>query len=121
MLACAAPNGSEVIRIHSQGYPTLEVELSSLLPRERERNTSAALVRGVAAKAAELGYPLSGFDAYVTSNVLSGSGLSSSAAYEVLVGNIPNHFCCGGALDPIQIATRLASTRRTCILASPAA
>ena len=104
MLACAAPNGKEVIRIHSQGYPTLEVELSSLLPRERERNTSAALVRGVAAKAAELGYPLSGFDAYVTSNVLSGSGLSSSAAYEVLVGNILNHFCCGGALDPIQIA-----------------
>lgn len=104
MLACAAPNGKEVIRIHSQGYPTLEVELSSLLPRERERNTSAALVRGVAAKAAELGYPMSGFDAYVTSNVLSGSGLSSSAAYEVLVGNILNHFCCGGALDPIQIA-----------------
>ena len=104
MLACAAPNGKEVIRIHSQGYPTLEVELSSLLPRERERNTSAALVRGVAAKAAELGYPMSGFDAYVTSNVLSGSGLSSSAAYEVLVGNILNHFFCEGALTPIQIA-----------------
>ena len=58
----------------------------------------------VAARLAELGCRPAGFDAYVTSNVLSGSGLSSSAAYEVLVGNILNHFCCGGALDPIQIA-----------------
>ena len=104
MLACAALNGTGVIRIQSEGYPALTIHLDSLLPREEEKNTSAALVRGVAAKVAELGYSLSGFDAYVTSNVLSGSGLSSSAAYEVLVGNILNHFCCGGQLDPIQIA-----------------
>ena len=104
MLACAALNDKDVIRIVSEGYPTLEIGLDSLLPREEERNTSAALVRGVAAKMSELGYPVRGFDAYVTSNVLSGSGLSSSAAYEVLVGNILNHFCCGGALDPVQLA-----------------
>ena len=104
MLACAAPNGLDVIRVHSEGYPALEVALDSLFPREDEKNTSAALVRGVAAKIAELGHTLCGFDAYVTSNVLSGSGLSSSAAYEVLIGNILNHLCCGGALDPVEIA-----------------
>lgn len=104
MLACAAPNGRNVIRVVSEGYPVLKVELDKLIPRKEERNTSAALVRGVAAKIQELGYPLAGFDAYVTSSVLSGSGLSSSAAYEILIGNIINHFCCGGALDPIALA-----------------
>ena len=104
MLACAAPNGLDVIRVHSEGYPALEVALDSLSPREDEKNTSAALVRGVAAKIAELGHTLCGFDAYVTSNVLSGSGLSSSAAYEVLIGNILNRFFCGGALTAVDIA-----------------
>ena len=82
----------------------MKVELDKLIPRKEERNTSSALVRGVAAKIQELSYPLAGFDAYVTSSVLSGSGLSSSAAYEILIGNIINHFCCGGALDPIALA-----------------
>lgn len=103
MLACAAPNGTDMIRICSEGYPVVNISLSQLFPREEERNTSAALVRGVAAKMVELGYTLFGFDAYVTSDVLSGSGLSSSAAYEVLVANILNHYC-GGALDDIEIA-----------------
>ena len=104
MLACAAPNGKPVIRIQSEGYPALEIGLDDLSVREEEKNTSAALVRGVAARIRELGYALSGFDACVTSTVLSGSGLSSSAAYETLVGNILNHFCCGDALDAITIA-----------------
>ena len=104
MLACAAPNGLEVIRVRSEGYPVLEVSLNQLQPRKEEENTSAALVRGVAAKIAELGYTLSGFDACATSTVLSGSGLSSSAAYETLVGSIFNHFCCGGKLDAVTIA-----------------
>ncbi|MCI9156972.1 MAG: galactokinase [Lawsonibacter sp.] len=104
MLSCAAPNGLNLIRIQSEGYPTLEISLDELSIREEEKNTSAALVRGVAAKVKELGYTLSGFDACVTSTVLSGSGLSSSAAYETLIGNILNHFCCGDALDAITIA-----------------
>ena len=104
MLACAAPNGEPVIRIHSQGYPDLEVGLDQLAPRPEERNTSAALVRGVAARVAQLGCRPGGFDAWVTSTVLSGSGLSSSAAYEVLVGNILNHFFCGGQITPIGLA-----------------
>ena len=104
MLSCAAPNGLGMIRVISEGYPPLKVDLDQLLPRAEERNTSAALVRGVVAKVQELGYKVGGFDAWVTSSVLSGSGLSSSAAYEVLVGNILNHFFCDGALTPIQIA-----------------
>lgn len=104
MLACAAPNGTDRIRVRSEGYPALEIDLNDLSVREEEKNTSAALVRGVAAKVKALGYPISGFDACITSTVLSGSGVSSSAAYEVLVGNILNHFWCGGKLDPIAIA-----------------
>ena len=104
LLACAAPNGTDVVRILSEGYPALDISLDDLAPHPEEVNTSAALVRGVAGKLAQLGYSLTGFDAYLTSTVLSGSGLSSSAAYEVLVANIFNHFCCGGQLDPILIA-----------------
>lgn len=104
VLACAAPNGVGVIRIHSAGYPDLKVELSDLAPQRGERNSSGALVRGMAAGIRQLGYPVSGFDAWLTSDVLAGSGLSSSAAYEVLMGNILNQFCCQGRLDPIQIA-----------------
>ncbi len=104
MLACAAPNGTRLARIRSEGYPELEVDLDDLTPKKEEENTSAALVRGVAAKIREMGYALSGFDACANSTVLSGSGLSSSAAYETLVGNIFNHFCCGDKLDPVTIA-----------------
>ncbi len=104
MLACAAPNGLNVARIVSEGYPILEIGLDNLSPNREEENTSAALVRGVAAKIKELGYPLSGFDAYAASTVLSGSGLSSSAAYETLVGCVFNRFCCDGKLDPVAIA-----------------
>ena len=104
MLACAAPNGQNIVRVASEGYPALEVDLSDLDPKPEEKNTSAALVRGVAARIAQLGYKLSGFDVCATSTVLSGSGLSSSAAYETLIGNIFNHFCCDRRLDPVTIA-----------------
>ncbi len=104
MLACAAPNGRNVIRVQSEGYPALEVDLNSLSPKPEEQNTSAALVRGVAAGVAQRGYNIGGFDACAVSNVLSGSGLSSSAAYEILIGNILNHFFCGGKLNPVELA-----------------
>lgn len=104
MLACAAPNGTRRIRIQSEGYPFLEVDLDDLALKPEEANSSAALVRGVAAKLVQKGFSVEGFDAIVTSNVLSGSGVSSSAAYEILVGNILNHFFCGGSLDSIELA-----------------
>ena len=104
MLACAAPNGLNVIRVQSEGYPALEVDLSDLSPRPQEANTSAALVRGVAEGIAKRGYAVGGFDACAVSTVLSGSGLSSSAAYEILIGNIINHFFCQEKLDAVELA-----------------
>lgn len=103
-LCCAAPNGSDVICIHSEGYAPVEVALSCLAPQPAEAGTSAALVRGVAAALTARGFPITGFDGYVVSNVLSGSGLSSSAAYEVMLGVTMNGLFCGGALDGVQIA-----------------
>ena len=103
-LACAAPNGSQVIRFQSEGWPLVEVDISSLEPREEERETTAALVRGVAARVAGLGYAPQGFDAYAVSDVLPGSGLSSSAACEVLLGVILNHLFCRDELDAVAIA-----------------
>lgn len=69
-----------------------------------EKNTTAALVRGVAARFAQLGCKIEGFDAYVTSTVLPGSGLSSSAAFEVLLGTIVNTLFNASAATPVQIA-----------------
>ncbi|MBO5130293.1 MAG: hypothetical protein J6B95_08125 [Oscillospiraceae bacterium] len=83
-------NHSGLIRVQSEGYPALEVELKDLSVHEEEKNTTAALIRGVAAAFAQRGAQLEGFDARVRSSVLPGSGLSSSAAFEVLIGTICN-------------------------------
>lgn len=103
-LACAAPNGTNTIRFQSQGWPMVEVSLDTLEPREEERESTAALVRGMAAQAVEKGYPVAGFDVYAASEVLPGSGLSSSAACEVLLGVVENHLFCRDELDPVTIA-----------------
>ena len=104
MLACAAPNASDRIRVISEGYPAVEVSLSALRPDEAEYGSTAALVRGVAAGIAAEGFAPQGFDACVHSNVIAGSGLSSSAAFEILIGTILNDLCCGGALDAVTLA-----------------
>ena len=83
-------NGTNTIRIQSKGYPMSVVELDVLQPVESEINTTPALIRGVVARFVQLGCTVQGFDAYVESTVLAGSGLSSSAAFEVLVGTILN-------------------------------
>ncbi|MDO5785121.1 MAG: galactokinase family protein [Eubacteriales bacterium] len=104
VVACAAPNGSNIIRIISEGYPQEEIDLSDLTPQPAEVNHTAALIRGVAAAVYKRGYTVGGFDCYMTSNVLGGSGLSSSAAYEVAVGTMMNRFFCEQKLTPIDIA-----------------
>ena len=104
LLSCAAPNALQIVRLRSEGYAPLEIDLSDLHPREAEQNTTAALVRGVAAGIQAAGYPLCGFDVCVTSDIPAGSGLSSSAAFEVLIGNLFNRLCCVNRLDPLQIA-----------------
>ena len=103
-LACAAPNGTNTIRFQSEGWPLVEVELDTLEPLEGERESTAALVRGMAAQAIRRGYPVSGFDAYAMSDVLPGSGLSSSAACEVLLGVIENHLFCREELTAVELA-----------------
>ncbi|MFT3942491.1 MAG: galactokinase family protein [Ancrocorticia sp.] len=104
MVACAGPNGSRWIRIASQGYPEVAVNLDDLERKPREEGTSAALVRGVAAALADRGHSLDGFSATVSSTVPGGAGLSSSAAYEILIGVILNHFSCSGAVSPVELA-----------------
>ena len=88
--AAVAVNGTREVRILSKGYPLCVVSLDTLVPQQAEINTTPALVRGVCARFAQLGCPVEGFDAYCESTVLPGSGLSSSAAFEVLIGTIVN-------------------------------
>ena len=97
-------NGTNVIRILSKGYPLCEVDLSQLTPVESEINTTMALIRGVAARFTQLGCKVEGFDAYCESTVLPGSGLSSSAAYEVLIGTIINHMFFDGKVSQPEVA-----------------
>ena len=97
-------NGTNVIRIQSEGYAPVEIGLADLGVREDERNTTAALVRGVAAAFAARGCVLHGFDAAVRSTVLPGSGLSSSAAFEVLIGTILNELFFDRKLTAVEIA-----------------
>lgn len=97
-------NGSDKILVQSEGYPAFYVDLTDLSVHEEEKNTTAALVRGVAAAFAQRGAKLQGFDMAVTSTVLPGSGLSSSAAFEVLVGTIINELFFEKKLSAIEIA-----------------
>ena len=97
-------NGTNVIRVDSEGYRPVEIDLGDLNAKESERNTTAALIRGVAAAFAQRGYKLAGFDAKVKSTVLPGSGLSSSAAFEVLIGRILNGLFADNAVSAIEIA-----------------
>ena len=104
VIAAVAPNGERTIRIQSEGFPMDVVDLDDLSVREEERNTSTAIIRGIAAWFAQHGCQMEGFNAYTTSNVLKGSGLSSSAAFEVLVGNIINSLFNGDRCDAVRLA-----------------
>ena len=103
-VAAVALNGTDVIRIQSKGYPMCQVSLKELEPVKMEINTTPALIRGVAARFTQLGCKVEGFDAYCESTVLPGSGLSSSAAFEVLVGTIINHLFFEAKVSQPEIA-----------------
>lgn len=103
-LACTASNGTSAIRIYSEGFGITEIDVSSLDPVKEEENTTASLIRGIAAKLTSMGYPVTGFDAYVISDVPGGSGLSSSACFEILIGVVMNHLFCKDEISMVQIA-----------------
>lgn len=103
-IAVASKNDEGIIRIKSAGYSMDTVDCADLSIKENEMGKSCSLIRGIAARFSELGYKVGGFDAATASKVLSGSGLSSSAAFEVLVCTMLNHLYNDGKISPVEIA-----------------
>ena len=104
VIAFVVPTDDGIITVKSEGFPQDTVDISDLSVREADKNTSAALIRGVADGLKREGFNIGGFKAYTTSNVLKGSGISSSAAFEVLIGTILSHLYNGGSVSSVKIA-----------------
>lgn len=104
IIAVVSFNNMGVIRLQSEGHSPNNVNLSDLSVQESEKGDSSALIRGIASKFCEMGVEVRGFDAYTTSDVLSGSGLSSSAAFEVLIGKIIDRHYNNGKVGAVEIA-----------------
>lgn len=104
-IAVASPTSNSIVTVYSEGYPEpFMVDLNELDVKEDEKETTYALIRGIAARLKELGYKIGGFNAYITSDVLPGSGLSSSASIEVLLGTIFNHLYNEGKIEAQLLA-----------------
>ena len=104
MIAAAAPNDKNQLRVQSEGYDLCVIDLNDLEARKEEENTTAALLRGECAAFTQRGATLTGLDVYISSNVPKGSGVSSSAAFEVLIGVILNDCFMAEKVSPIVIA-----------------
>lgn len=104
VIAVVAKTDEHIVRIKSAGYSMDTIDLSELNAKDSERGRAASLIRGVLYKFRQDGFDLGGFNAYTTSNVMKGSGLSSSAAFEVLVSNIVNGLFCDGKAGAVRIA-----------------
>jgi galactokinase len=104
MIAVAALNGENIIRISSTGYPDFEVSLADLKPDRSDFYTTSSLVKGIAARFKELGHAVGGFNACIDGRVPKGSGLSSSASFEVLIGAILNSLFNQGKVHPVENA-----------------
>ncbi|MBE6765948.1 MAG: galactokinase [Ruminococcaceae bacterium] len=103
IIGIAAFHDEGVIRVRSEGYDAFEVSLSDLGVRDGKKDSSD-IVRGIAAKFTDMGAAIGGFDLYATSDVLSGSGISSSAAFETLIGTIIDEQYNGGRAGAVEIA-----------------
>ena len=103
-IAVAAPTEDGKVRLVSGDYPMIEMDIRDLEKKETEKETTAGLIRGVAAGLKRLGYETGGFDAYVTSDVLMGAGMSSSAAFESLMGTIFSGFYNQMQVSSVDIA-----------------
>ena len=104
IVAIVARTDNDLIRVHSEGYPPSEVRISDLDVVKEERFTTSSLVRGIAARFRQLGLEIGGFDAAATSRVPKGSGLSSSAAYELLIATTLNDLYNQGQVDKVLLA-----------------
>ena len=104
VIAVVSKNDEGIVRIKSKGFDMDVIDTAELTPVESEKERSSSLIRGVCARIKELGYDIGGFDAYTISNVFKGSGLSSSAAFEVLVGTIISYIYNDGKIDAVTIA-----------------
>ena len=104
ILAAVSFNGENVVRIKSKGYRMDEVSLDDLEIHTEEYDKAISLIRGVLKKVSDMGYEIKGFNAYTESNVMKGSGLSSSAAFEVLIGTIVNNLFANDEISPVEIA-----------------
>lgn len=103
-IAVAAKNDDHVINEKSEGHSLNTVDISDLTPSEGMYGKSASMIKGVAAGLKNNGYKIGGFDACTTSDVMGGSGLSSSAAFEVLLGTVLSHLYNDGNIDAVTIA-----------------
>lgn len=103
-IAVVSKNDDNIIRVKSKGHKMNVVDLDDLVPNEANFGSSTTLVQGVAATIKNLGYTVAGFDACTTSDVMGGSGLSSSAAFEVLLGTILSYMFNDGKISPVEIA-----------------
>ncbi len=104
IIAAVAPNNKEVINVFSEGHEKESVNLNNLEPQKDEINSATALIKGITAGFKKYGYLVGGFEAYTCSNVPVGSGLSSSAAFEVLTATILNNTYNSGKIDNVRIA-----------------
>ncbi|MBR4099912.1 MAG: galactokinase [Clostridia bacterium] len=104
VIAIVGTNADNVIRVKSKGYDMDIINVGEFEKQEKETGRAISLIRGVCDRFDALGYKISGFNAYTTSNVLKGSGLSSSAAFEVLLGNIVNGLFAEAQVSAIEIA-----------------
>ena len=103
-VAAVSKRDDSIICVNSEGYPSISIDTKDLSVKNDEAGKSTALIRGICARFKQLGYKYGGFNASVTSRVLSGSGLSSSAAYEVLIGTILNYLYNDGKISAVEIA-----------------
>ncbi len=104
VIAAVSLNGENVIRVKSKNYDMDVIDIDDLEIHPEQYDKAIALIRGVLRKFKDMGHELKGFNAYTESNVLKGSGLSSSAAFEVLIGTIVNHLFANAEVDPVEIA-----------------
>lgn len=105
VIAIASKRDDSVIRVNSEGFGEIVVDFADYnSPDEAQFNTSASIIAGMCAGLKKNGHNIGGFDAYATSNVLKGSGMSSSAAFEDMIGNILNHLYNDGKVDNVEIA-----------------